>query len=482
MEKKPFIHLFETSEGKYLYDVNTYKILKIPQYLFDYLKGNKLSESEAANAKRQVDFLKENGYLKTSRVKYTEHPVTEFVPFYIQTKLNYLILQVTQNCNLRCDYCVYSGKYYTRTHSNKRMSFEIAKKGIDYLIEHSQETWKLYLGFYGGEPLLESELIKKCIDYAGSHAVGKQIEYSITTNGTLLNDANVELLVKNNFRVTVSLDGPKEIHDISRRFANNDAGSFDIIKNNLYKIKEQYPEFYKDNISFNTVFTGKDDVSLISNYFSGEELFKDSLFSSSIVSSEFSKNPSVFEEQFREEYKYETFKLLLSNIGILNTDDVSVVVKKNYETMLDLFENQKRSVQNELTEKDHHGGPCIPGVLRLFLNANGDFFPCEKVCETSDFAKIGNINVGLDIERIKRVLNIEKFTQEKCHNCWAYSLCRTCVGCVTDNEEDIKHTILKRCPQVLNSCEELLKDYCALIDWGYDFEYGPVIHNIEQYV
>lgn len=164
-QERPFIHTFTAGNNCYLYDVNTDKILHIPENVYQCLENNpdeqELEKVTDAGAKEYILNLKEKGFLKTTRVEETEHPETKFLSSYLDSKVTTLILQVTQNCNLRCDYCVYSGSYHNRIHSNKRMSFEMAKKGIDFLAEHSGECDKIHLGFYGGEPLLEFELIHK---------------------------------------------------------------------------------------------------------------------------------------------------------------------------------------------------------------------------------------------------------------------------------------------------------------------------------
>ena len=216
MQKKqePFIHLFSTPLGYYLYDVNTNEILKIDEDVYDYLQSGNIKDTQTI---KKIDKLKREGYLKCFRVEETEHPATELLPFYLQSKVGQLVLQVTQNCNLRCDYCVYSGKYITRGHTNKRMNYETAKKAIDFLKEHSVEKERVIIGFYGGEPLLEFELIKKCVKYARKELKGKQINFALTTNATLLNDEIINYFIEHSFIVTVSIDGPKEMHDDLRR-------------------------------------------------------------------------------------------------------------------------------------------------------------------------------------------------------------------------------------------------------------------------
>lgn len=154
MEQKPFIHLFQTSTGFYFYDVNTDSILNIDENVYDYLKKEQLGES-SSNTLEYVEFLRKQGYLKSNKVKITEHPETEVLKYHCENRVEGIILQVTQNCNLHCDYCTYSGGYINRIHTNKRMSKETAKRGIDYLISHSRDCQYVSIGFYGGEPLLE---------------------------------------------------------------------------------------------------------------------------------------------------------------------------------------------------------------------------------------------------------------------------------------------------------------------------------------
>ena len=177
--KKPFIHLFSCSNGKYLYDVNSDNIFKISDESYQILEnGNTYNH--------QLKYLEEIGFLREDKVKLTEHPAGAVLSEFYENQLHGLTLQVTQNCNLRCDYCVYSGKYNMRTHSDKTMNLEMAQAGIDYLFEHSKKINTLRIGFYGGEPLLEFDLIKCCVEYIEQKSSDKNINFYITTNATLL--------------------------------------------------------------------------------------------------------------------------------------------------------------------------------------------------------------------------------------------------------------------------------------------------------
>ncbi|MCW7999992.1 Cys-rich peptide radical SAM maturase CcpM, partial [Clostridium sp. cpc1] len=255
MNNDYFIHLFETPLEKYFYDVNMNEIVNIPETVYKYLNNGDMSDEDISIVEKYVKNLKDNGYLKKKRVETVKHPLTKCAQCYIDNKINYMVLQVTQNCNLRCEYCVYSGGYDNRVHNKSRMDIGIAKKGIDFLVKHSSDCEELKLGFYGGEPLLEFELIKQCVKYAEVAAEGKKIKYYTTTNGTLISDEVIDFFYNNNFTVTISLDGPSHIHNRSRHFAYSDKGSFDNIMENLSNIKKKYPDYYQGNIQFNTVLT-----------------------------------------------------------------------------------------------------------------------------------------------------------------------------------------------------------------------------------
>lgn len=450
-----------------MYDVNTDAIIEVPEESFEYLKKMNL-ERNSMNYKPQYIIDMENlGHLKCNRVVETEHPDTEFLGHYYKSKLNYLILQVTQNCNLRCEYCSYSGKYNTRSHSNKRMDFSIAKKGIDYLVKHSMDNPKIILGFYGGEPLLEFELIKDCVEYIKKIAKGKEVGFSITTNGTLLTDKVIDFLVENQFILTISMDGPKEIHDKSRLFVNSKKGSYDILMYNLNKILKLYPKYYTEYIQFNTVLTGNDSFSDINNFFMSDELFTlSNKLNISLVSDAYEKDETKegakISEKFVQEYQYELFKYFLYKIG-WTSNETSLLLADGFDDIFTLKEGAEIT-QEQVPYKSHHGGPCTLGSFRLFMTTDGIFFPCEKVCETDKNMQLGNIETGISIDKAKDLLNIETYTEKKCHNCWAYKYCTIC--CLHMNE--YKSGAVGRCKKIQNNIEEKFKDYCVLKSLGYE--------------
>ncbi|TQQ84042.1 Cys-rich peptide radical SAM maturase CcpM [Peptacetobacter hominis] len=463
MKDNPFIHLFETSDGKYLFDVNKNTIISIPDNVYNFLK--KPTTNMDSNVEKYLHTLKNCGFLKSNRVEISEHSETKYLKYYLDNKLSTLLLQLTQNCNLRCDYCIYSGNYNTRTHSNKIMDFELAKDGIDFLIKHSRDSDNIFIGFYGGEPFLNFDLMKKCMDYSLKKIPNKEIYFNVTTNATLLTKEIVDIIVNYNLTILISLDGPKQIHDEARKFAFNNRGSFDTLYNNLKYIKTKYPDYYKEHILFNTVLH-QSNFGCVDNYIKSDDLLSDSYFMSTFISDSYSDKKHEISDSSISEIQYEKFLLFLSKIGILNNYKPSKLLDLDFQQIGSIVNSSKI---DHLPKKSHHSGVCIPGVQKLFMNVNGDFFPCERVNELSDFSKIGSIKNGLDYNKIEYMMNIENITKEECHNCWAYNHCTICLSGLEDNNGIKRENILLRCPYVKNSIEEKLKDYTVLKSLGYNF-------------
>ena len=475
---KPFVHLFRTSEAFYMYDVNTDKIIGLPEEVYYELQKDKTSEGKTPVAKSYLSQLKENGFLKMNRVEEVEHPVTKLLPYYLNHKINQLILQVTQRCNLRCSYCVYSGAYQNRIHTQKRMDKGIAIRAIDYLFAHSKDNDMVYVSFYGGEPLLEMVLIKDCIGYINENYFGKKVNYNLTTNGTLIDEENLSFFVENEIGLTFSLDGPAQIHDFHRKFADNNRGSFDVLISNVKKIKELYPDYYKSHVSFNTVLDTENSFGCINDFILDDSVFQDNMFSASVISDNYTDEETKVSDVFINEKEYEYFKLLLAKIGRIPQKYSSKILNSQFDEMFRKCFGDKRITMSELPRKYHHGGPCIPGTQRLFINAEGKFFPCEKVSEASHIACIGDIDNGIYPEKAETVLNIERFTHDLCENCWAYKNCQICIaGCDDTNSISLKAT-KKHCVDIKLSIENLFLDYCTLTEVGYSFENERNNYNV----
>lgn len=198
----PFIKLFETVEAYYVFDVNTTSIIRIDENLYKTLEkiiAKEISYSQMDSiSMKKVEKLKAQGFLKDCNTNVEiKHAAADQIEDYMKNNVHQLILQVTQNCNLRCKYCVYSGSYVNRVHTKKRMSIETAKKAVDFYHKHNSNLENGLISFYGGEPLLEIKLIREIIDYSNKVFEGKKVKYNMTTNATLLTDEIVDFLYEN---------------------------------------------------------------------------------------------------------------------------------------------------------------------------------------------------------------------------------------------------------------------------------------------
>jgi uncharacterized protein len=261
--EKAFIHLFRTPGGYYVYDVNTNVILKTEKEDYEYLSEQQKGTIQSKNSVKNswVEEAKKRGFLSSKKIKEIIHPSNDLLEYYLSNKVEMIILQVTQQCNLRCEYCAYSGNYLNRSHTDARMTFETARKSIDFIIKRSRNVESINIGFYGGEPLLEFDLIKKCINYAKEEAEGKNVTFSFTTNGTLFTKEILDFLNANDVAITISLDGPREIHDRNRKFAVSGCGTFKKVSENLKFFKNNYPEYFK-KVAFNVVLDNKNDLGV----------------------------------------------------------------------------------------------------------------------------------------------------------------------------------------------------------------------------
>ena len=451
---KPFIHLLKSPYNYYFYDVNTDDIVHVSEETHSYLTAllcarEKESVESSSNVEEELISLKEAGYLKTKRPLKIENPQTDGFLHMLSHGLRMLTLQVTQKCNFRCSYCSYSDEEMTRNrkHSAKSMTWATAKKAIDFFCGRIRDTKKVNIGFYGGEPLLEFDLIKQAIEYAEDRLEGKQYSFNMTINGSLLTLETARYFSDKNVSVLISLDGPKEIHDKNRKLAADGSGTFDIIQRNLQVIEEELPE-YLSSISYNSVIDPINDYSHAKHYFA-------SSFAQSTVSTPF-MDPQVgtsliYSNEFVAAYKIEQLLGFLHIQGAISQNEMSPLSKQFSSSLKSSI--GKFKMRSELPDRIGHGGPCLPGVLRLFIDVDGNMFPCERVSEASDAMKIGHIESGFNYDNALALLNVSNLTEDKCRNCWALTHCNLCAK----HADDVKHLSAKAVYEHCRSSKEAVE-------------------------
>lgn len=458
---RPFI----TTNGKYIYDRGTNSIISVNDN--DYDAFCRIYEEKQNNEDIQIlEFYQNKGFCNNSLIEKIEHPQDRYIEFHLENKIEKITLQVTQNCNLRCAYCCYTGdKYSNRTHSNRIMPYEIMKKSVDFLMEHSTGSEKVDIGFYGGEPLLEFNNIKNLITYIEQKYPYKTITYSMTTNGTMFTDENLEFLQDKGFNIMISLDGPKELHNINRVFANGQ-GSFDKIMDNLLYIRSNYPEFY-NKIGFNTVIAPGIDFKCVNDFFTANEVIGDNNLRVGILNNYYIEEPLQYDELYYINYKIQRTKWLLWSLGFINKSYVSGMFNTELSRVIRMYNGLGK---NSLAKIAHPGGPCIPGVRRPMVDVDGNLFPCERVSEKSDIMRIGNIFSGFDLDKVRVVLNPGKLTASNCKKCWNFIHCGLCAAAADDTQKLVKSKKLAQCTMAMSNTLEIFNTICLLKENDFDFE------------
>ena len=301
--------------------------------------------------------------------------------------------------------------------------------------------------------MLEFPLIQKVVEYSLCRFRGKKLSFTITSNGSLLNDDIIQYFYKHDISLVISLDGPRVIHDQNRVFANG-RGTFDTIIENLNRVKEIAPEYGK-KISISMVMDPINDFDCINSIcISGAELDTLSILPT-LVDLGYDNGQLEFSEEYLWKYRYQQFLSILSHLGRFPKDDLSPIA--NSSVIASISACSKFFVAPGLRAVDAPGGPCIPGQLRLFVNAFEQLFPCERVSEKSSALNIGTLDNGFNYENVYKILNIGSLTENVCRNCWCFRFCTMCAKKADDETSSLSARAK------LSSCEEVKNDVYSKI-------------------
>jgi uncharacterized protein len=431
-----------------------------------YIALSKVEHGDSTEENLQVLRCFQNkGYCNDVYIEEIQNYTGEIISTHLTKNIQQITLQVTQRCNLRCQYCAYSGKYANRSHSPKSMDFETAKKALDFILTRSANSREIAVAFYGGEPLLELPLIKKCVNYIKIKAPERKIKYTITTNGTLLVPEVYEYLCDNGFDIVISLDGPKQVHDLSRKFPNG-KGSYDVIMKNMKTLQEKFDDVL-DNIMVNAVINPEVDDSCAESYFKSSDLLPFFMYNSGFINELYSEHKINYNAALMLNYRHEICKVLLHMLGKLDQKHISPLLIKN----ISVYQMEYKHLMKipKLPTICHPGGPCIAGAQRLFVNTDGKLFPCERVSEKSKLMNIGNLDDGFDYEKVKEIMNPAKGVAEYCKKCWAIIHCGMCAA-QSDDLTGLSNQIrLSKCSSFKANYENTLKSLCFLSENGYDY-------------
>jgi uncharacterized protein len=467
--EKPFIHALRTPLCNYIYDVNTNAFVSVDEGAYQYLReaeqqGGALPDEADEHIEQCLEALWAQGYLSSKRPREIRHSQSDLLAYHLNENIAQMALQVTQQCNFRCAYCDYCASDFVsqRDHSAKRMSVETALSAVDFFAKRCANQDEPTIGFYGGEPLLEFPLIQRVTEYAEKKLYAKDLKFTVTTNASLLTPEIARFFAEHHFLLTISLDGTPETHDRSRRFAGNGKGSFEVIRRNLESLRQQWPDF---EYSFNTVVDPRYPCDSLHELFTRDEFFGGAKIRSTLISDQFSIEKTVPGEVFLQQDSRHMYKSYLSFRDAYDRKKVSRVARESLSANFQRFKIEMKQAVS-LMDVAAPGGPCIPGQMRLFVNADGILYPCERVSETSPAMKIGNLREGVDMGKVDRLLNIAQDTAEDCKNCWAFRHCKLCSG-QSDNCGELSADLRRsQCESVREQVEDLFRDYLWTREFG----------------
>ena len=310
------------------------------------------------------------------------------------------------------------------------MSWEVAKKAIDYFCSHSQDRdvynisgkfmskEKPDMSFYGGECLVNFNLIKKSVEYIKS--INKSIHFRIDTNGTMIDEKIMKFLIENDITLQVSIDGPLEEHDKYRVFKNGN-GSFNLIIKNLQKLQKMNKSYYEKRVCFITTLSPSYNLLDIYKFFSSNELVNKETLIINYVSSYDTDFFKIFSKQTKLQSNEYHKNLLKQYIDLRVANGfVSQFLSGIFEKELLMIHKRQ---QKPTGANCGPNGICVPGVRRLFVNVEGRFYPCERVGET--FC-IGDVDKGIESRKVRSVIKKYIKGSTDCLNCWAVRLCGLC--------------------------------------------------------
>jgi uncharacterized protein len=343
---------------------------------------------------------------------------------------------------------------------------------MDFLMARSRSVDEVFFGFYGGESILEIDNIKECVAYAKQTYPGRLLKFTITTNGTLLTDDIIQFLDEHDFNVAISLDGPKELHDMNRIYSGG-GGSFDDIMANVKHVKINYPKFF-DKLSFMAVVAPGSDLSCVNSFFGADEVLTESQASMNTVNAYGSKDDVRYDDLFRISFEYHQAKVLLAELSLYDKRKLSKLFVTN---MMPVRKFYFRLGKGVIVERYHPGGPCLPGVMRPFVNVNGNIYPCERVSEMSEAMCIGHIDTGFDMTKVESIMNVGQLTKSECLKCWNFHHCSLCVAACDGGGKLCGRERLSNCTGALAETEQRMRMVCMLLENEYDFEMPGGSHH-----
>lgn len=382
------------------YDViNAYENTPKDVIIRETAKKHGISETDVAECISDVESLISDGTLFSED---TFRPDVDILAKR-DTVVKALCLHVAHTCNLNCEYCFASqGKYHGE---RALMSYEVGKRALDFLVENSGTRHNLEVDFFGGEPLMNFDVVKRLVAYARSieKENNKHFRFTLTTNGMLIDDDVIDFANREMDNVVLSLDGRREVHDRFRKTVGG-KGSFDVIVPKFQKfVKARGDKSYYMRGTFthlNPDFT--EDIQTMLD----------------LGFDELSMEPVVCPPT-------DPYAL---------TDDDKKIIFRQYEKLADMMIERKKqgkpfTFYHYMLDLD--GGPCIykrisgcgSGTEYLAVTPTGELYPCHQFVGNKDFL-MGDIWQGVTRTDIRdKFKRCNAYSRKECADCWARLYC-----------------------------------------------------------
>ena len=370
--------------------------------------SDKYDKADIEEAISEVNQLKEDGQLFTQDIY---QPFIEEFKDKRQTVVKALCLHIAHDCNLACKYCfAEEGEYHGR---RAMMSFEVGKKALDFLVANSGSRVNLEVDFFGGEPLMNWDVVKQLVEYGRSleESNHKKFRFTLTTNGVLLNDEIMEYLNKEMSNVVLSLDGRKEVNDRMRPFRTG-KGSYDLIVPKFQKLAESRNQ---------------------SNYYVRGTFTRDNL--------DFSEDVKHFADLGFKQMSIEPVVGPEEDPYSIREEDLPKIMEEYDKLALEYIKREKegRGFNFFHFMIDLNQGPCVykrlsgcgSGTEYLAVTPWGDFYPCHQFVGNEEFL-MGNVDEGIKrTDLVKTFGNCNVYSKEKYKNCFARFYCSG--GCAANS-------------------------------------------------
>lgn len=407
-------HLFSMFGKHILFNVGTMLFYEVTPLISDMvtllasgqahpLKAlkKKYSKSEIKNA---LQYMEKEGFIKKT-------PIVENKPaLKKRLGIRHLELMVTHGCNMRCRYCYGAHgaeEWETAPHlygaSSKGMPFETARAGVDFLFRASGGRKEVSIVFFGGEPLLEFDLITRLVPYIREKEVetGKKADLSLSTNGLLLSRKVVDFLVRNRIGCQVSIDGPREIQDRNRCLPEG-TGSYDLVLPGLKRLVSARPGKVPVRV---TMAHGTVRLPEVVEH----------LLSLGVGSVHVEPDIGSFVETAITEADVEAIKRQNEALALFLVGRVRQNKYFNYANLV-------KYIRQTRVVRDRSAHYCGAGRTYFSLSQDGAFYPCHRFVGMDAF-RMGDLETGMDTRLQKKIVNLTVDDRPECGSCWARYLC-----------------------------------------------------------